>query len=214
MSYDGKTYNIVAFYINGVEAYREVYPPAENEPHQYRWLGPNGTKWGLDSDRDGRIDEWVVLSPEDSARNCSRRYSPRSEARTKALAVTKANLDQLGLPAAEQQKLLARRRRAEEGDRRRRALKLTPDAKWGSVQLGAAGHAGRRHGRATTSSCTRPAPCSSSMARTARTTRRSRPANSSRSAGRGSSWMAPAAPANGSARTDDPREPPRSRRQS
>ena len=27
VSYDGKTYNIVAFYVNGIEAYREVFPP-------------------------------------------------------------------------------------------------------------------------------------------------------------------------------------------
>ena len=27
VSYDGKTFNIVAFYVNGVEAYREVFPP-------------------------------------------------------------------------------------------------------------------------------------------------------------------------------------------
>ena len=29
-------------------------PAAAGEPHQYRWLGPNGTKWGLDKDRDGK----------------------------------------------------------------------------------------------------------------------------------------------------------------
>src|SRR6266850_1572734 len=38
VSYDGKTYNIIAFYVNGIEAYREVFPPAASEPHQYRWL--------------------------------------------------------------------------------------------------------------------------------------------------------------------------------
>ena len=65
VSYDGKNYNIVAFYVDGVEAYREVYPPAAGEPYQFRWLGPNGTKWGLDRDRDGKIDEWVVISPEE-----------------------------------------------------------------------------------------------------------------------------------------------------
>ena len=31
VSYDNKTYNIVSFYVDGVEAYREVYPPQANE---------------------------------------------------------------------------------------------------------------------------------------------------------------------------------------
>src|SRR5262245_2254187 len=42
VSYDGKGFNVVAFYVDGQEAYREVFPSAPNEPHQFRWLGPNG----------------------------------------------------------------------------------------------------------------------------------------------------------------------------
>lgn len=138
VSYDGKTFNIVAYYVNGVEAYREVFPPAAGEPHQYRWLGPNGTKWGLDRDRDGRIDEWVVLSPEELSQELLQAILTRDAKRAEALTVSKANLDQLGLPQAEAQKLLARaagasKKTLDAAD----ALKLTPDAKWGSIQLGA-----------------------------------------------------------------------------
>jgi thiol-disulfide isomerase/thioredoxin len=138
VSYDGKTYNIVAYYVNGVEAYREVFPPAANEPHQYRWLGPNGTKWGLDRDRDGRIDEWVVLSPEELSQELFQAVLTRDAKRAEALAVSKANLDQLGLPQAEAQKLLARAAAAaKKALDAAEALKLTPDARWGSVQLSA-----------------------------------------------------------------------------
>ena len=65
VSYDGKTFNIRAFYLDGVEAYREVYPIQPSEPNQFRWLGANGSKWGIDRDHDGRIDEWVAISPEE-----------------------------------------------------------------------------------------------------------------------------------------------------
>ena len=65
VTYDSKTFNIIAYYVDGVEAYREVYPPNAGEPYQFRWLGPNGSKWGLDRDRDSKIDEWVVISPEE-----------------------------------------------------------------------------------------------------------------------------------------------------
>ena len=30
-------------------------------------LGPNGGKYGLDHNRDGRIDEWFVISPEEAS---------------------------------------------------------------------------------------------------------------------------------------------------
>ena len=48
VSYDNKNFNIISYYTDGTESYREVYPPQTGEPYQFRWLGPNGTKWGLD----------------------------------------------------------------------------------------------------------------------------------------------------------------------
>jgi hypothetical protein len=138
VSYDGKNFNIVAFYVNGVEAFREVYPLQTNEPHQYRWLGVNGTKWGLDRDRDGRIDEWVVLSPEELSQELLQALQARDVKRAEALVVSKANLDALGLPAAEAQKILGRatiaaKRTIDAAE----SLKLTPDARWVNLQLSA-----------------------------------------------------------------------------
>lgn len=138
VSYDGKSYNIVAFYVNGEEAYREVYPPQQADAHQFRWLGPNGTKWGLDRDRDGKIDEWVVLSPEELSQELLAAMLAKDEKRAQALVLTKANLDALGLQGAEADKRLARaagaaKRAIEAAD----GLKATPDAKWGHVELNA-----------------------------------------------------------------------------
>ena len=137
VSYDGKTYNIIAFYVNGVESYREVYPPAPNEPHQYRWLGPNGTKWGLDRDRDGRIDEWVVMSPEELSQELLQAILTKDAKRAEALTVSKANLDQLGLPPFEAQKMLERAARRRSGPLRPARAEVHADAKWGSLQLSA-----------------------------------------------------------------------------
>src|SRR5262245_58085755 len=58
VSYDNKSFNIVSFYLDGVEAYRETYPEQPNQPYQFRWLGANGTKWGIDHNRDFMIDDW------------------------------------------------------------------------------------------------------------------------------------------------------------
>ncbi|HSQ56483.1 MAG TPA: redoxin family protein [Gemmata sp.] len=137
VSYDGKSYNIVAFYVNGEEAYREVYPPQTGEAYQFRWLGPNGTKWGLDRDRDGRIDDWVAISPEELSQELLAAVLAKDAKRAEALVVTKANLDALGLKGAESQKRLDRtagaaKRVLEAAD----ALKLGAETRWLQFQLG------------------------------------------------------------------------------
>jgi hypothetical protein len=137
VSYDGKSYNIIAFYVNGEEAYREVYPPQPGDAYQFRWLGPNGTKWGLDRDRDGKIDEWAVISPEELTQELLAAVLTKDERRAQALVVTKANLDALGLKGPEADKRLARaagaaKRAVEAAD----GLKAGPEAKWGHVELG------------------------------------------------------------------------------
>lgn len=137
VSYDQSTYNIVSFYHNGVEAFREVYPSRTTEPVQYRWLGPNGSKWGLDRNRDGVVDEWVILSPEELSQELLQAILTRDTRRAEALALSKANLDYLGMPADKAAALLERAARV--GPRVLEAaeqLKLTPQARWGHLELG------------------------------------------------------------------------------
>ena len=137
VSYDGKSFNIVAFYVNGQEAYRETYPPAPTEPYQYRWLGPNGGKWGLDKDRDGKVDEWVVISPEEASQEILQAVLTRDPKRLEALLPSEENLKGVGLPAAE----IARIKEKSAGAIKRMgeaavALKLSPEAKWVHLELG------------------------------------------------------------------------------
>jgi peroxiredoxin len=137
VSYDGKSFNIIAFYVDGAEAYREVYPPESNQAYQFRWLGANGTKWGLDKDRDGRIDEWVVISPEELSQELLQAVLNRDPKRVEALTLNKANLDSIGLQGAEAQKLLDRA--AGVAGRINKAadeLKAAPGAEWVHLQLG------------------------------------------------------------------------------
>ena len=137
VSYDGKSFNIVAFYVNGQEAYRETYPPAPTEPYQFRWLGPNGGKWGLDKDRDGKVDEWVVISPEEASQEILQAVLTRDPKRLEALLPSEENLKGVGLPAAE----IARIKEKSAGAIKRMgdaavALKLSPEAKWVHLELG------------------------------------------------------------------------------
>lgn len=136
VSYDGKSFNIIAFYLEGVEAYREVYPPHAGEAYQFRWLGPNGTKWGLDRDRDGHIDEWVVLSPEELSQELLRAVLDKDARRAQALVVTKAHLEALGLQGPKAQAILERAAGAVAKVLKAHAdLKASPGAKWDHLQL-------------------------------------------------------------------------------
>ena len=137
VSYDGKSFNIIAFYVNGAEAYREVYPPGATEPYQFRWLGSNGTKWGLDKNRDGTIDEWVVISPEELSQELLQAVLTKDVKRAEALTLNKANVDAMGLKGAEAQKLIDRTggvaaRVAKASD----DLKAGAAAEWMHLELG------------------------------------------------------------------------------
>jgi thiol-disulfide isomerase/thioredoxin len=137
VSYDGKAFNIVAFYVNGQESYRETYPPAPNEPYQFRWLGPNGGKWGLDRDRDGKVDEWVVISPEEASQELMQAVIARDPKRLEALLPSEESLKGVGLAPAEikriQEKSAGAVKRLGEAAA---ALKLTAEAKWVHLELG------------------------------------------------------------------------------
>jgi hypothetical protein len=137
VTYDNKNFNIIAFYVDGAEAYREVYPPTAGEPYQFRWLGPNGSKWGLDRNRDGAIDEWVVISPEEVSQELVRAVASRDAKRLEPLLITKENLAVFGLPAGDVTALQARvAAAAGRLNATADAMKLSDKAKWQHVEFG------------------------------------------------------------------------------
>jgi hypothetical protein len=136
VSYDGKNYNVISFYVGDTEAYREVFPPEPKEPFSFRWLGPNGTKWGIDRNRDNKIDEWAIISPEELSQELLQAILNRDGRRAEALGFTKASADSLGLPAGEANPRLDKA--AKIGERTlaaAEALKMPPDAKWQHIEL-------------------------------------------------------------------------------
>lgn len=136
VSYDNKAFNIVSYYLDGAEAYREMYPP--NQPAQFRWLGANGSKWGYDRNNDGVIDEWRVISPEEATQELLKALAANDAAKLSALLITKENLDAVGLPAADANALQARAAgAAKKFADAAAALKLSDKAKWVHAEFGA-----------------------------------------------------------------------------
>lgn len=97
--------NMFSYYRDGEEAYREVDTNGNGKIDQYRWLGPNGSKWGVDTDEDGKIDGWVVITPEEVSQELLAAVIAKDQKRLEALMLTPAELTGLGLPKAETERL-------------------------------------------------------------------------------------------------------------
>jgi len=57
--------DIWSYYKDGVEVYAEIDTAFTGKPDQYRWFNAGGSRWGVDDNKDGRIDSWKVISPEE-----------------------------------------------------------------------------------------------------------------------------------------------------
>lgn len=129
--------NIFSFYVNGVEAYREVDSKGSGRPDQFRWLGPNGGKWGEDLNGDGVIDNWIRLSPEELSLELFQVLITKDGRRLTPLLPTQADMQKLGLPKSEADLIL--QRSAQAGARIQKAmqdLNLTTNSKWVHLELG------------------------------------------------------------------------------
>ena len=55
------------YYQNGVEVYRDIDANHNGKVDQSRWLNTGGSRWGVDSNEDGRIDSWRRISAEEAS---------------------------------------------------------------------------------------------------------------------------------------------------
>ncbi|WP_075085996.1 hypothetical protein [Mariniblastus fucicola] len=86
-----------SYYKDGIEVYREVDTDYDSEPNEYRWLGSAGTRWGIDRNQDGEIDQWKVISAEEVAYEVFMAIKNRDDARYQRLLLSKEELASLGL---------------------------------------------------------------------------------------------------------------------
>lgn len=86
-----------AYYKDGVEVYRDVDTDFNGKADQYRWLGMAGTRWGLDKDEDGLVDQWKMISAEEVSAELVEAAKTGDADRFAALLPTAAELKSLGL---------------------------------------------------------------------------------------------------------------------
>lgn len=129
--------NIISFYLNGSEAYREIDANGDGKPDQFRWLGANGGKWGEDKNGDGVVDVWHVISPEEVTQELFLVFQTMDPRRLTALQPKEDELKAAGLPAAEVAKILQRSSAAAKKVQETfDALKPLDKAKWVHVEMG------------------------------------------------------------------------------
>lgn len=92
-----KKVDLWAYYKDGVEVYRDIDSDFNGKADQYRWLGTGGTRWGLDQDEDGHIDQWKMISAEEVSAELVEAIKDADVDRFKALLPTPEELRELGL---------------------------------------------------------------------------------------------------------------------
>lgn len=130
--------NLWSYFLNGVEAYREMDGNGDGKPDQYRWVGPNGGKWGIDNDQDGTVDVWHNISQAELSQELFQAMLTRDPKRLNALFPTANELQALNLPKDEADRILQRvagaaKRIQDTGA----ALGLTEKSKWVHAELAA-----------------------------------------------------------------------------
>ncbi len=97
--------HVWCYYHEGIEVYRETDTKFDGEPNQYRWLNSGGMKWGVDLNKDHRIDSWRMISAEEVSQEIVQAVINRDFNRLGALFISQSEIDTLGLPAAEAARL-------------------------------------------------------------------------------------------------------------
>jgi DNA-binding FrmR family transcriptional regulator len=90
-----------SYFRDGDEAYREIDTDGDSKADTYRWLGANGSKWGVDVDGDGSIDTWKAISPEEVSQEILGAVATRDFKKLQALMLNKDDIQLLGLPESE-----------------------------------------------------------------------------------------------------------------
>ena len=97
-----------SYYKDGMEVYRELDSDKDTKPDEYRWLGSAGSRWGADTNADGVIDTWKVLSAEEATAEIVSALRDRDAATFARLLPTKADLEAAGFEGELLADLLAR----------------------------------------------------------------------------------------------------------
>jgi hypothetical protein len=138
-SHNNRDIDTWSYYADGVEVHRQIDTTGSGRPDQFRWLNSGGSKWGVDIDKNGTIDTWKVISPEEVSQETLRALATRDLARLSALLMTDEDIKALGLPADQAEAIREKRKGLKEKFEATIAKlpKLTEKAAWRHLETAA-----------------------------------------------------------------------------
>jgi len=83
------------YFQNGLEVYRDIDSNFNNKVDQSRWLNTAGTRWGIDTDEDGWIDRWKVISAEEACREAVLALVQQDSRRLARILIDTADMESL-----------------------------------------------------------------------------------------------------------------------
>jgi peroxiredoxin len=121
-----------SYFKDGVEVYREMDSRSAGKANEFRWLHQGGSRWGVDNDGDGKIDQWKVLSPEEATAESVAALASRDWARFASVLLTPRELQALGLGAEKARQIRASIDKAETAFKAAaiEQTALTPASRW------------------------------------------------------------------------------------
>ena len=85
------------YYKYGLEVYREIDTNADQRMDQFRWLNSGGSRWGVDLNKDYKIDSWKQISAEEATREAVRALAKGDQAAMAAVLLNKNDIQTLGI---------------------------------------------------------------------------------------------------------------------
>ena len=120
------------YFNDGVEVYRDIDGDANGKPDAYRWLGTEGTRWGIDKNEDGQIEKWQQISPEEVTAEVIAAIATEDADRFAALVLSPRELASLELGETASDRLEAKASRAVQdfAALAKRQTMVSKDARW------------------------------------------------------------------------------------
>ena len=86
-----------SYFKDGIEVYRDADTDFDGRADEFRWLGSAGTRRGVDTDKNGKIDRWLTLSASELAEEVFHAVRTADDARFKKLLVSQKEISALKL---------------------------------------------------------------------------------------------------------------------
>ena len=120
------------YYQDGIEIYRDIDADFNGKPDQCRWFNTAGTRWGLDTNEDGKVDRWKEISAEEASDELVRALAEKDPVRFARLLLAADEMKSLGLSEAEAEELKTKLAAAPEEFRKLTASQkaLANDSRW------------------------------------------------------------------------------------